>query len=252
MNWLIFPLIVVAALGVPTMLGIIPVFLGVPAMLAAVIIMGILLIVLSRGLPMAIMWARMRGGMLWAVVKKTGEIVVDRFEPYAGWVFTKRHGEFAVMPSRIYKMAGVPTGFAPEDAAYNLGLDHIQLVNELKRRGINDIREIVDVNQYGQVTGFKDDPRIRDLKLKFKSRPTQIDLSGFNDFYRYCAEATNPYIQEAKTKIKVAQGIIGEKGKWNWLIYVGVMVMLVAIGLVVLFLFTKGGAGGGGGQVIPA
>lgn len=241
MKKLIIPLVVVVALAIPTMLGIIPVFLGVPAMLLVVVLKDVIFLVFARGLPMAIISTRMMGGLLWGIVRRN-EIVVDRFIPEMGTIQTKKSGLYTVMPERIVKIGGVPIGFAPENVGYNVGMDDVQLVNELNERGIKDIREITDRNEYGQIIGIKDDSRINDIKDKIKVTPKQIDLGGFDRFYRYCAEAANPYHQEARVKIGIAQGTLGKPDtKTGWLVGIGVMVFLVMLGLVILNMLTGGG-----------
>jgi len=257
----ILPLILVAVLGVLTMLGFIPAFLGAPAMLIIVVIKDVIFMTFARGLPMAIISTRMMGGLLWAVVKKTGEIVVDKFVPQAGMVFTKIHGAFTIMSERVYRMGGVPIGFAPENAGYNIGFDHVNFVKELRNRGINDIREIADVNDYGQITGLNDDSRIKDIKEKIKITPEQVDLSGFNDFYRYMGEAANPYHQDANIKLGIAQGTLGgEKSKTGLYGAIGLIVFLSFLGVGLLYMLMGGGGGeqivrvitdNGGTAVIP-
>lgn len=242
MKAIIAALVVVTALAIPTMLGFIPVFLGVPAMLLTILLKDVIFLVFARGLPMAIISTRMMGGLLWGVVRRK-EIVVDRFIPEKGMVQTKKSGDFTVVPQRLIKIAGVWMGLAPEKVGYNVGLDHVELVNQLKKRGITDIRDIIDTNEFGQAEGIKDDKRIRDIRDKLKASLEQMDLSGFDDFYRYCAEAANPYHQEAMKKIGIAQGVLGkgEKSPWPW---IAAIVFIGFIGLAVLYMLT-----GGGGEV---
>lgn len=254
------PLIVVVVFGVLTMIGYIPAFLGIPAMLIVVLIKDIIFMTFARGLPMTIISTRMMGGLLWAVVKKTGEIVVDRFMPQAGMVFTKIHGAFTVMSERVFRVGGVPIGFAPENAGYNIGFDHVKLVKELEKRGIHDIREIADVNEYGQITGLKDDPRIKDIKKKINIVPEQVDLHGFDDFYRYMAEAANPYHQDANIKLGIAQGMFwGKPEGLGKIAMIGIVVFISIIAMGALYMLTSGGGEqivrvivDNGGTVIPA
>lgn len=255
----ILPLVLVVVFGVLTMLDFIPVFLGIPAMLIVVMIKDVIFMTFARGLPMSIISTRMMGGLLWGVIKKTGEIVVDRFIPQAGMVFTKIHGAFTIMSERVYRVGGVPIGFAPENAGYNIGFDHVRFVKELKKLGINDIREIADVNEYGQIINLKDDPRIKDIKKKIKIIPEQVDLSGFDDFYRYMGEAANPYHQDANIKLGIAQGMFGGKEKTGMLATIGVVVFIVIIAMGALYMLTSGGGEqvvrvivDEGGNVIPA
>lgn len=257
----ILPLILVVVFGVVTMIGYIPVFLGIPAMLIVVLIKDVIFMTFARGLPMTIIATRMSGGLLWGVVKKTGEIVIDRFLPQAGMVFTKLHGAFTIMSERIYRVGGVPIAFAPENAGYNIGFDHVRFVKELEKRGITDIREIADVNDYGQIIGLKDDPRIKDIKKKIKITPGQVDLSGFDDFYRYMAEAANPYHQDANIKLGIAQGMFGGKGDRTNMMAMAIVIFLSLLGVGVLYMLTSGGGGGEqivrviideSGNVIPA
>lgn len=244
MKGIILPLIGVVCVAIPTIFGIIPPVLGVLAMLVMVLLKDVLITVLARGLPWAIITQRIRGGLLWGVWDKTNNIKIDRFDPVAGTIVTKKHGSFNIMPSRLFKVDGVPIGIAPEGVGYNVGLDHVLLINELKRRGITDIRDVADVNEFGQIQGWKDSPHIKDLRKKFNlnvGEGMSLDLSGFNDFYKYCAEAANPYHQDARVKIGIAQGIIKpEGGRYNWLVYVGVMVLLVGIGVGVLLMLRGG------------
>lgn len=238
----ILPLVIVVVFGVLTMIGYIPAFLGIPAMLIVVLIKDIIFMTFARGLPMTIIATRMSGGLLWGVIKKTGEIVVDRFMPQAGMVFTKLHGAFTIMSERIYRVGGVPIGFAPENAGYNIGFDHVRFVRELKKRGINDIREIADVNEYGQIINLKDDPRIKGIKKKINITPEQVDLHGFDDFYRYMAEAANPYHQDANIKLGIAQGMFGGKGeKTGMIATIGVVVFISIIAIAALYMLTSGG-----------
>lgn len=251
----IVPIILVVGMAVPTILGIIPAVLGASAMLLIVILKDVIMMFFLRGLPMAMAACRMQGGMLWGVVKRNKTIRAGRIDPLAGMTPTKEHGRFTLVGSQMYNLDGVPIGFAPEDTGYNVGFDQIALVNLLKARGIEDITEVCDVDEYGYFSGWKDDPRIRDLKaddetikkLKQKYGLTpgvQIDLSGFSEFHHYTKQASNPYHQDVNVKQGIAQGLgvrekMGNVGLW---VLVGVIVGAV-LTLVASFLL-------GGEQVV--
>lgn len=261
MKGMIAPLLVVVGLAVPTMLGIIPAFIGVPAMLVVILVKDIIFIVLSRGLPWAMVTQRLRGGLIWGVVKR-GEVDAECFQPLMGTVQTKRHGSFNIMPERILRFMGVPVGLAPENVAYNVGIDHVNLIGELKERGIDQVSDIVDTNEYGQFLGFKDDERIKDLwdcpnewldetgkkvkktmkaldnqvkkgNLEIKNNQiisnSQIDMSSMDDFYKYTITASNPYHNEARIKLGIAQRVSPRKGTSPVLILAIAAVVIVGI-----------------------
>jgi hypothetical protein len=274
---LILPLIVVVCIGVPTMLGILPAFLGVPAMLAVILIKDIIFIFLSRGLPIAMMTYRLLGGIVWGIFAR-GEVKASRFTPLMGTVQTKKAGSFNIMPQRLIKFDGVPMGIAPEKVSYNVGFDHIALIDELKKRGINDIQEIIDVNEYGQFENFKDDDKIKDLwdappeflgldarktkeeleKLEAElqaPRKDQLDMSSMDDFYRYTTVASNPYHNEARIKLGIAQGVTGKPGSSPVLILAVAAIIIVGILAAVHILGGQNPAPvvvQGGSNVIPA
>jgi len=251
---IIIPLLIVAGIAVPTMFGLIPPVLGVAAMLMVVALKDIIMMIFLRGLPMAIASCRMRGGMLWAVIKRGGRIRAGRVEPKAGMVPTKEHGRFTLMGRRVYNLDGVPIAFAPEDIGYNIGFDHAALVNILRARGINDITEVCDVDKYGFVVGFKDDPRIRDLKEddetirklreKYGMIPgVEIDLTGFDDFVKYTMAAASPFHQDVNIKEGISQGLMKRDKGGN----VGLWVIIgVIVGAVIAFVaaWLLGGHGG--------
>ena len=57
----VIPLILIAGIGVPTMLGFIPAIIGAAAMLLIVALKDIIMMIFLRGLPMAMAMCRMRG-----------------------------------------------------------------------------------------------------------------------------------------------------------------------------------------------
>ncbi len=252
--------VVIVAIAVPTMIGYIPAFIGVPAMILVILMKDVIFLWLARGLPMAIMMTRILGGLLWGIAGRK-RIDIDRFVPEKGTIQTKKSGSYNIMPDRLFNVGGVQLGLAPENIGYNSGLDHVQLINELKNRGINDIRDITDTNEYGQVVGIKDDERIKDIREKLTvtlvPSKTQIDLSGFDDFYRYTAEAANPYHHEARVTIAKAQGMLGGE-KSSALKWIAAIAVIGAVCLAVLVVLTRGGAQEvkviieNGGHVIPA
>jgi len=265
----IIPIILIVGVAIPTILGFIPAVLGASAMLLIVILKDIIMMFFLRGLPMAMAACRMQGGMLWGVVKKNKTIRAGRINPSAGMTPTEEHGRFTLMGPQMYSLDGIPIGFAPEDVGYNVGFDHVSLVNMLKARGINDITEVCDVDEFGYFKNWKDDPRIRDLKAddetikelrqKYGMIPgVQINLSGFSDFHHYTKQAANPYHQDVNVKQGIAQGLgKGEKG-----VNVGLWVLVGVIVGAVLTLVASFLLGGGdqavrvivdnGGTVIPA
>ena len=268
---IILPLLAVVAIAIPTMLGLIPAVIGVAAMLMVAALKDVIMAVFLRGLPMAIATCRMRGGMIWAVIKRGGRIRAGRVEPRAGMVPTKEHGRFTLMGRRVYNLDGVPIAFAPEDVGYNVGFDHAAIVNILRARGINDITEVCDLDQYGFVVGFKDDPRIRDLKEddktirrlreKYGMIPgVEIDLTGFDDFVKYTVAAASPFHQDVNIKEGISQGLMRREKGAN----VGLWVIIgVIVGAVIAFVaaWLLGGHGGetvvkvvenAGSSVIPA
>lgn len=252
----IVPILIIVGVAIPTILGFIPVVIGASAMLLVVILKDVIMMFFLRGLPMAMAACRMQGGMLWGIVKRNKTIRIGRINPLAGMTPTEEHGRFTLMGSRTYNLDGVPIGFAPEDIGYNVGFDHVSLVNLLKARGVHDITEVCDVDDYGYFENWKDDPRIRDLKAddetikalqkKYGLVPgVQIDLSGFNDFHHYTKQAANPYHQDVNVKQGIAQGLgkrekVGNIGLW---VLAGVIVGAV-LTLVASFLL------GGGEQVV--
>ena len=240
MKGFIAAIAVVVAIGIPTMLGIIPAFLGVPAMIAVVLIKDILFLVLARGLPATIISMRMFGGLLWGVMEKTGNIVVGKIKPRGGMAFTKEHGAYNVVNEGMVKIDGVPFCVASEEVGFNVKLEHLQLLKELKNRGINNILEVIDVNDQQQFVGWKDDPRIRDLKNKYTTLPQLVNLPGLNDFHRYAIESAHPFRQDANVKIGVAQGTgqVKENKAWMW---VSVILIFAVIGMAVLFMLKGGG-----------
>jgi len=250
MKSFVLPLIIVVAIAVPTMLGFIPVFLGVPAMLVVVLVKDVIFLVLARGLPMAIISVRMMGGMLWGIMEKTGNIIVDRVRPRAGMVFTKEHGAYNAVAEGKVGLDGVPLFLSPEEVGYNVKIEHLELLAKLKKRGINNILEIIDKNEYGQFKNFKDDPRIRDLKEKLEQKfepglidnilkPRAINLAGLNDFHRYAIESAHPFRQDANVKIGIAEGTTGGKPS-KAIVWLGVIVVIAIIALGIIMLLTRG------------
>lgn len=225
------------AVAVPTIFGLLPPIIGASALLMLIVIKDLIFAIFARGAPMELIKARMSGGVVLGIVKRTREIVFGRFHPSAGMINTGKHGSFNLMPERLYSLGGVAFGIAPEKIGYNVGVDHAQLVAELKKRGINKISEVCDVDEYGQVLNFKDDPRIKDLKVVMKP-----ELTTFDDFYKYTTEAANPIHQDANIKLGIAQGLLGkEMGKIAWLIGAGVLIFLVCLGAFVLLQWGGGG-----------
>jgi len=248
MKMLTVPLAIITVVAVLTLFGMIPPILGIPAVLLILLLRDIILMIFGRGLPLSMISTRLRGGILFGVLKRGRNVAVERFDPQAGMVFTKRHGAFNVVDEGLVKMDGVPFALATEDVGFNIPPEYAWLIAELKRRGIKDIREIIDTNEYGQFVGWKDDPRIRDIREKLTkqayevlSRP--VDLPGLNDLYRYVTEAAHPFRQDANVKIGIAKGAITTADKPRWLLYIGVMVLLVGIGVGILYMFTGGGGG---------
>ena len=234
---------VVVAIGIPTMLGFIPAFLGVPAMIAVVLIKDIIFLVLARGLPMAIIAVRMMGGFLWGIMDKTNNIVADRKRSIGGMTFTKKHGAYNTVAEAKVSFDGVPFFLAPEEVGYPVKLKHLQLIRELKNRGVNNILEVIDVNEQGQFVAWKDDPRIRDLKEKYTTFPQLINLPGMNDYHRYAIESAHPFRQDANVKYGIAQGSSGQKGGSAWM-WVAVIAIFGVIAMAALFILK-----GGGGEV---
>ena len=251
MKGFIIALAVVCAFAVPTMLGFIPAFLGVPAMLVTIIMKDVIFLVLARGLPMAMIGARAMGGLLWGVMEKTGNIAVGKFRPKGGMTFTKGHGAYNTVTEGIVKLDGVPFAVAPEETGYNVKLEHLELLAELQRRGINNILEIIDTNEHGQFKNFKDDKRIRDIKNELKVKlkpgdingmlnPRAINLPGLNDFHRYAIESAHPFRQDANIQIGIAQEARGAVGKspWPWIAAIGIIGIIC---LTVIFMLTREG-----------
>lgn len=250
----IVPIIFIVAVAVPTMFGFIPAVIGVAAMLLIAVLKDVIMMVLLRGLPMAMASCRMQGGMLWGVVKRNKTILAGRINPSAGMTSTEKHGRFTLVGSQTYNLDGIPIGFAPEDVGYNVGFEHVALVNILKARGINDITEVCDVDEFGYFKNWKDDERIRDLKeddetikaLREKYGPTPgspMDLSGFGDFHRYTQQASNPYHQDVNVKQGIAQGLGRSEKGVNTGLWVVVGVIIGAV-LVLGVSFLLGGKGG--------
>lgn len=233
----IVALAVIIAIGVPTMLGFIPVILGVPAMIGVLLIRDIIFFVLARGLPMAAMSIRLMGGMLWGVMDKTNNIITDKKRTKAGMVFTKDSGAFNAVSEAMVRLDGIPLCVAPEEIGYNAKLEHLQLIKELKNRGINNILEVIDINEQGQFQGWKDDERIRDLKEKYTTLPQLVNLPGLNDFHRYAIEAAHPFRQDANIKIGIAQGTPAgaESSSWKWIAALAVVGIIVMAILFLLF-----------------
>lgn len=163
MKSFLLPLIAVLAVCALGIFNIIPAIFCFMIILVVVILKDFIFMFFSRGIPMEIMKARMFGGLLLGIITRAKEMLVGRFQSKAGMIETKEHGLFNVMPSRLYNLGGVALGIAPENVGYNVGIDHAQFIEELKRRGIGDIRELCYLNKFGQVIGFRDDPRIRDI-----------------------------------------------------------------------------------------
>lgn len=271
MKGIILALVVVTMLAVPTMLGFIPAVIGAPAMLLVVLLKDVILMVLARGLPMAMITARMMGGYLWGIMDKSNNINVGRPRYKGGMTFTKKHGAYNVVTEGGVKLDGVPFYISPEEVGFNVKLVHLELLAKLKERGVNNILEIIDVNEQNQFKNFKDDQRINDLKdeLRIKLEPGLIDnlikprvinLPGLNDYHRYVTESAHPFRQDANIQIGVAQE--ARNGKQSHaLIWVAVIMVVGLIGLGLLFLLMgRGGetvviienAGRAAAPVIPA
>jgi hypothetical protein len=241
MKGIIIPLGAAAAAGVLGIVNIIPPFFAIILVLAILLCRDVVLMALMRGLPYSIVTQRIQGGIMWGVWNKTNTVKVGRFQPMAGTIQTQNHGLFNVMPDRIIKIDGVPFGFAPDGVGYNIGFDHALLIKELKKRGIDKVQDVADMGPHGEILGWKDDKRIEDLKTKFEFTPTPgepLELSGFNDIYRYTREAANPYHMDARVKIGISQGLEGQQRSGpNWGLYIlGIACVIGAvIALVVIF-----------------
>lgn len=233
MKAFIAALAVTVAIGIPTMLGFIPTILGVPAIIGIVLIKDIIFLALARGLPMAMMSIRAMGGLLWGVMDKTNNITTGKKKTKGGMVFTKSCGAYNAVSEAMVRLDGVPLCVAPEEVGYNVKLEHLQLIKELKDRGISNILEVIDTNEQGQFTGWKDDKRIRDLKKKYTTFPQLINLPGLNDYHRYAIEAAHPFRQDANVKIGIAQGTPAgaESSAWKWI------AALAIIGVIVMGIF---------------
>lgn len=246
---------------VPAVLGVIPgviaIFLGgcgilgiacVLAMLLVFLVETAILMVFARGAPDAMISARAQGGMMWGIVKAGKRIVIGKVEPKAGMITTK-HGAFNVLNSEIYSLDGVPIGFAPEKTGYNVGFDHVALVNILKARGINSITEVCDVDDFGYFKNWKDDERIRDLRAddetikalrqKYTHTPgVTIDLGGMDGFYKYTKEASNPYHQDAQIKQGISQGLLGKSDKTRIGLFVAGMAAIAIAAFVAIVIIS--------------
>jgi len=220
---MILPIIGAIAAGALGIFEIIPSFFAILVILVIIFLRDFILMYLMRGLPYAMMMQRMSGGIMFGIWNKQNNIKMDRFTPIAGVVQTAAHGLFNLMPERIYKMDGIPFAIAPANVGYNVGFDHALLVSELEKRGISQITDIADVDEYGQVLNFKDSPLVADLKDKFDLNPTigkPLELGGMNAFYRYTKEASNPYHQDARVKIGISQGVTNPPHGTNWGLYI--------------------------------
>jgi len=251
---LIGALVAVAGIGVATMLGFIPAIIGAPAMIGVVAIKDVIFLVLARGTPLQMMSIRVSGGLLWGVMDKSGNITTTIERTKAGMVFPKGCGGYNVMTDGMTRLNGVPFYLAPEEIGYNVKWEHLQLIKELRERGIDNILEVIDTNEQGQFIGWKDDPRIRDLKEKYTTLPQPINLPGLNDFHRYAIEAAHPYRQEANIKMGVAQVASAPKPSSGWM-WIAAIAVVGAFAVLILFMLLGGGGGGGaasGGKTIPA
>jgi len=223
------PLAIFIAIAIPTLFGIIPAVIGVAALLLIVVIKDIIIMVFARGAPLEMIKMRMTGGILWGVVKHTGQLMIKRFQPSAGMVRTGHHGTFNIEPEGLLYVDGMPLGIAPEDVGYNIRVTDAQLVEEMKKRGISDIHEVCDMDPYGYVLNFKDDPRIKDLKIDVK--PRQISLKNFA---KYVTAAANPHGVDANIEIGIKQARKKDITKMAWLVGAGILIFLVCIGVFVL------------------
>lgn len=259
MKGILLPLCGAIAAGAVGVLELIPAWIAIVIILIIVGARDFVLMALARGLPWAIVTQRIRGGILWGVWNKGNNVKIDRFEPIAGTISTKKHGSFNIMAERLFRIDGVPIGIAPDGVAYNVGFDHIALINELKKRGVSKVQDVADIDEYGQFLGWKDDKRIRDLQDKLEFNPNigePMDLGGFSDFYRYTTEAANPYHMDARIKIGISQGIgeTSQKGP-NYGLYALIGIGILAA-VAIAFLFMGGQSDivvnyPGGTNVIP-
>lgn len=246
---------------IPAVLGVIPgiigIFLGGGNVLSIVCILSMLLIflvntavlcVFGRGAPDAMISARAQGGMMWGIVKTGKRIAIGKVDPKGGMITTK-HGTFNVMSSDMWNMDGVPIGFSPEKTGYNVGFDRIAIVNILKARGISNITDVCDVDEYGYFKNWKDDERIKDLKAddetikalrqKYTHTPgVVIDLSGFDDFYKYQKEAANPYHQDAQIKQGISQGLFGKTDKTKMGMFIAGMAAIAIAAFVAIVIIS--------------
>lgn len=213
--------------------------IGAIVMLSLSITFLMLFLVIARGPAMQFMKARLHGGMILTVVKRDRQAKFGRIMPHAGMARTRDHGAFTMMPGKIYSAGGTPWAVAPENVGYNVGIDHAQLVDELKKRGINNVTEIADVDAYGRVLNFKDDERIKDLKKKYDVKP---EMTSFDDFYRYTTEAANPIHQEANISLGINQGLLGQAvQKYGFIIAAGIGMMFACVGVYMLLQQSGGG-----------
>ena len=239
MKMFIIPIIIATLVAIPTFVGVIPVAIGAGALLALIVTTNLLVWAFARGLPIEIMNVRMRGGMLWGVIKHTGQLLIKRFQPTAGMVRTERHGTFNIEPEGLLNVDGIPLGLAPEDVGYNIRATDAQLKEKLKELNITDISEVCDIDQFGYVTGFKDRPDLgfNADKLKIDLKPKQLN---FRDFEKYVTKAANPHGIDANIEIGIQQGQRKEITRLMVILFAGFAVLLACIGLWLL-IGSRGG-----------
>lgn len=246
----VFVIGLVLAIALPTIFGVIPAAIGGGTFILLNTIYLVALWWLMRGLPNEVVATRLRGGILWAINRDTGELDVKRYVPVSGMIHTPE-ASYNLIKNRVLNVDGVPIGIAPEHTGYNVGINEALLLDELKARGINSIRDICDVDPYGRFLNFNNDERIKDLRDKYYNiktgkeeaggifyiKPWPINLDGF---HHYTSKAANPVFQKANIKYGIWQGLFGQGGSgWKWAIGIG---LAICIGLLI-FILIRGGGG---------
>lgn len=188
---------------------------------------------LARGLAWTAMMARLKGKFLLLICKRTRQLAAGAVDVKFGVARTKKSGSFNILPDNTY-YNGISIGICPEDVGFNVSPEHGQVAEEMEKRGISEIKDIADTDEYGRVKNLKDDPRIKE-PVKIEPRTTD-----FNSLYRYVQKASHPAGQDANIDLGIAQGVMGlGQGKLAWLVGAGILIFFVCIGVMVLRMHSQ-------------
>lgn len=228
---LLGPVVVGVILSLAGAFGLIPPLISSVVIFVCFLMMVLIVTFLVRGPAQAFIEARLNGGIVLGVMKRDKTAIFGTAKPVHGMVRTKSHGAFTIMPESIYIAQGVPVAIAPESVGFTVKPEHAQLVKKLKKDGIKDVTDLVELDEHGFPKKLKNNAIVS------KDYPITPETVSYDDLYLYVQEAANPAHQDANIQIGIAQGLRGVGKNYGWLVFVGLMVLFVFVGLWLLLQY---------------